>query len=115
LRGANLTGRICADTLAQHEEDFAPFCEYSKGIPDFETYCEHVRSSAEWGGHLELRALSLALKRPVWIYSASASSQPLVIDAADQVQDEDANDPIRLSYHRHYYALGEHYNQVVPS
>lgn len=26
---------------------------------------------------------------------------------------DDDDDPIRLSYHLHYYALGEHYNQVV--
>ena len=97
-------------TLAQHEEDFSPFCEYTDTIPDFRAYCERVRSSADWGGHLELRALSMALKRPVWIYSATGTNQPLVVAAH---KGEDEENPIRLSYHKNYYALGEHYNQVV--
>lgn len=69
---------------------------------------DHVRSSAEWGGHLELRALSMALKRPVWIYSAT-QLKPMVIET----EEVDHVEPIRVSYHKHYYALGEHYNEVV--
>ena len=69
---------------------------------------DHVRSSAEWGGHLELRVLSMALKRPVWIYSAS-QLKPMIIEVENATSDE----PIRVSYHKHYYALGEHYNEVV--
>jgi OTU domain-containing protein 6 len=99
--------KICSETLKAHEDDFAPFCEYTDTVPDFQTYVERVRSSADWGGHLELRAISMALKRPVWIFS-STSPHPLVIE--EQSSDVD---PIRLSYHLKYYALGEHYNQVI--
>lgn len=102
----------CADSLQQHEEEFMPFCEYTDKVPTFDAYVNQVRNSSEWGGHLELRALSLALKRPIEVYSVERS-EPLVLGHADD--DEDHKEPIRLSYHLHYYALGEHYNQVVPS
>lgn len=118
-----LAGIKCADVLEAHEDDFSPFCELSDAVPDFGTYVRRVRSSADWGGHLELRALSIALQRPVVVYSAQ-SPEPLRIEEQQlqppqqqrQGDDEGASsdDPIRLSFHRSYYALGEHYNQVVP-
>lgn len=69
---------------------------------------ERVQNSADWGGHVELRALSLALKRPIIVYSAQ-TVEPLQIHV-DEYGDKE---PIRLSYHLHYYSLGEHYNCVV--
>ena len=101
-------GSLCADTLVAHEDDFSPFCEYTDEVGDFSAYVERVRSSADWGGHLELRVLSLALKRPVWVYSAT-QLKPMIIEA----DETDDGSPIRVSYHQHYYALGEHYNEVV--
>jgi OTU domain-containing protein 6 len=103
---------LCADKLKEHEADFAPFCEYNDAIPDYATYVGRVRSSADWGGHLELRALSMALHRPVIVYSAQ-SLEPLVIVEEIQRGDTAHDNPIRLSYHLNYYSLGEHYNRVV--
>jgi OTU domain-containing protein 6 len=103
---------VCADALKEHEADFSPFCEYTDDIPDYATYVGRVRSSAEWGGHLELRALSMALRRPVIVYSAQ-SLKPLVIEHAEEQGDAVQDNPIRLSYHLNYYSLGEHYNRVV--
>lgn len=100
---------LCAATLQAHADDFSPFCEYTETAPDFDAYVNQVRSSAEWGGHLELRALSMALSKQVHVYSAQ--SPTALIIGQDHVQDDET--PIRLSYHLHYYALGEHYNQVV--
>jgi OTU domain-containing protein 6 len=104
---------LCADKLQEHEADFALFCEYTDAIPDYATYVNRVRSSADWGGHLELRALSMALHRPVIVYSAAQSSEPLVIAEEVDQQGGTIDNPIRLSYHLSYYSLGEHYNRVV--
>jgi OTU domain-containing protein 6 len=101
------TGKVCADHLLQHEEDFGPFCEYTDTITSFGQYVDRVRSSSDWGGHLELRAISEALKRSIVVYSAS---QPKLI-LGEEIDDDC---PILLSYHLHYYTLGEHYNQIVP-
>ncbi len=107
LAGVN-TGSLCADTLQQHQDEFAPFCEYTDDITTFDEYLEKVRNSAEWGGHLELRALGIALSRPIFVYSVQSGAKPLAIHEA-----ETETEPILLSYHLHYYALGEHYNQVI--
>lgn len=95
---------ICADALLQHEEEYAPFAE-SHDHGSYVNYVERVRNSTDWGGHLELRALATALKRPVVVYSADAA--PL------KMGEEEDGDDILVSYHRHYYALGEHYNSVT--
>ena len=57
---------------------------------DFEDYCNKVENSngmcylsimmVEWGGQLELRALSIALQRPIHVYSADS---PVVIMGED--------------------------------
>lgn len=112
---------LCADTLRQHADEFAAFCEYSDAIPDFDTYVAHVRSSAEWGGHLELRVLARALHRVIHVYSTTTASHggngnPLIIAEGEEINDDNNvrnKEPIRLSYHTQYYALGEHYNEVV--
>ncbi len=102
-------GALCAHTLKANEDEFAPFCEYTDDITNFDQYVNVVRDSAEWGGHLELRALGMGLDRPIHIYSVQSGKDPLAIH-----DDGTGNkDPILLSYHLHYYALGEHYNQVV--
>jgi OTU domain-containing protein 6 len=102
--------------LEQHEAEFAPFCEYNDTITNYKEYIAAVRSSHDWGGHLELRALSMALRRPIHVYSiqTTTTGQPVIIDASLE-SSEEATEPIRLSYHLHYYALGEHYNRVVPT
>lgn len=105
------TRTLCADALLEKEDEFAPFCEYDDKSPDFAGYVERVRNSSDWGGHLELRALSVALQKHIIVYSLQ-SREPLHIRPEDSTTTEDAN-PVRLSYHLHYYALGEHYNQVV--
>jgi OTU domain-containing protein 6 len=106
------TGTLCATTLKREQDEFAPFCEYTDDVPDFDTYVQHVASTtlAEWGGHLELRALSVALQRPIHVYSVSNGAKPLEILPPST----SSLLPIQLSYHLHFYGLGEHYNQVVP-
>jgi OTU domain-containing protein 6 len=95
----------------------------------FEEYVHNVRSTSVWGGQLELRALSEGLKRPIVVFSAE--SPPLIMGAEylapTRIQDSgvsssgnsddddwDVNSALLLSFHRQYYALGEHYNSVIP-
>mmetsp|Transcript_24215 Transcript_24215/g.50748 ORF Transcript_24215/g.50748 Transcript_24215/m.50748 type:complete len:339 (-) Transcript_24215:255-1271(-) len=120
---------ICADVLAgSNRAEYEPFAECGEGHATagdggnhpatFEEYIENVRSSSAWGGQLELRALSEGLKCPIVVFSAEGS--PLTMGAefassAESGENEwDKKRALLLSFHRHYYALGEHYNSVVP-
>ena len=71
---------------------------------------------------VQVRALSEGLKCPIVVFSAEGA--PLTMGAEHAVAngvEQDAGDKgwdkkkaLLLSFHRHYYALGEHYNSVRP-
>ena len=96
-----------AQHLREHADEFAPFIGVDPGSSEFDQYCHKVESviDAEWGGQVEIRALSASLERQIHIYD---STTPLL------VMGEDFSDkyPLKVTYHRHYYSLGEHYNSV---
>jgi OTU domain-containing protein 6 len=57
---------------------------------NFDQYVQKIRTTSEWGGQLEIQALSNALKIPIWIYSAEAP----VVKMGENYQES----PIRLTY-----------------
>ena len=121
---------VAAEYMRQHRNDFMPFVAYEEhGIEAdaseeraFETYCARMGSTAAWGTQLEIQALARALGVPVEVYGDPAvltdgvlrmGEEPVVATAA--VDDSSQSRPVlRLSYHRRYYQLGEHFNSVVP-
>lgn len=103
-------GALCADKLASAEAEYSPFAEC--GDISYEEYVKRVKSSAQWGGQLELRALSSALNRPIVVYSADTAPLTMDDDSGNH-RDDKIREPILLSFHRHYFALGEHYNFLV--
>eukprot|EP00929_Paragymnodinium_shiwhaense_P013889 TRINITY_DN121737_c0_g1_i1.p1 TRINITY_DN121737_c0_g1~~TRINITY_DN121737_c0_g1_i1.p1 ORF type:complete len:331 (+),score=89.83 TRINITY_DN121737_c0_g1_i1:71-994(+) len=97
---------LCADTLRKDPDSYSPFAELADG-EDFEGYCNRVENTACWGGELEIRALADALRVQVLVHRAEAAD-PLELGAPRA-----GDAPLQVAYHRHYYALGEHYNSVV--
>ena len=93
--------KMCASFMESHADDFAPFIEDES----FGDHCAKVRSSAEWGGQPELLALARALQRPIVVYSRD--SEPLRMGDGN-------GEELVVTYHRDYYALGEHYNSTEP-
>ena len=94
-----------AGYMRAHPGDFAPFLD--EGV-DLASHCATVETSAEWGGQLEITAMSHARKRAICVWSAG--SPPLLTG-----EEYEANGPrLQLAYHLHYYGLGAHYNAVVP-
>ncbi|KAL7487769.1 hypothetical protein ACHAW6_013341 [Cyclotella cf. meneghiniana] len=114
---------LCASILMKEREEFEPFAELDHDphhtASTYEEYVEHVRSTSTWGGQLELRALSHGLQCPIVVFSAEGP--PLTMGKEYSSRGHDCSDggwekkkAILVSFHRHYYALGEHYNSVVP-
>jgi len=98
--------KLAADYIRLNSDDFAPFLGFDSTSDEFRDYCNKIESPtlAEWGGQIEVRAIANSLDCPVIIYDAES---PNVI-----MGDVSVKEPLRISYHRHYYALGEHYNSV---
>eukprot|EP00166_Cyanidium_caldarium_P000837 ctg_1327.g434 len=119
---------VAADYMRQHRDDFMPFVAYDEhGIEvdaseerAFETYCARMSSTAAWGTQLEIQALARALGVPVEVYGDPAVLTGGVLRMGEEpvvaaVDDSSRPRPVlRLSYHRRYYELGEHFNSVVP-
>ncbi|GIY37254.1 deubiquitinase OTUD6B [Caerostris darwini] len=99
-----------ANYLLAHKEDYLPFLSDSEtgGIlseDKFFKYCEDIRTTSAWGGHVEIQALTKICCKPIEIIQATG---PSVI-----VGNENKSPKLIISYHRHAYGLGEHYNSVV--
>lgn len=71
----------------------------------FKNLCDKTENTSEWGGEIELQALSKKLEVPITVYSAVSVPRSF---------GENYSAPnLLLSYHKHYYALGAHYNSVT--
>eukprot|EP01128_Nolandella_sp_AFSM9_P000451 TRINITY_DN1060_c0_g1_i1.p1 TRINITY_DN1060_c0_g1~~TRINITY_DN1060_c0_g1_i1.p1 ORF type:complete len:240 (-),score=50.39 TRINITY_DN1060_c0_g1_i1:113-832(-) len=92
-----------ADTLLSNSDDFLYFV--AEDLDSFEQYCKKVRETHEWGGQIELRALSMLLQSQIYVYKAA--------DNLLMGEDYPESSRIYLSYHQHAFTLGEHYNCVV--
>ncbi|XP_065343897.1 deubiquitinase OTUD6B [Cloeon dipterum] len=104
--------RVTSAYLRSHEDDLRPFtcnpstgCEFSS--EEYSQYCDRVeRDSSEWGGQLELQALSEALSTPIEVLQAEGA--PVILG-----ENHRPTAALVLTYHRHAFGLGEHYNSVA--
>ncbi|KAJ7523126.1 hypothetical protein O6H91_18G038800 [Diphasiastrum complanatum] len=116
---------LAASYMRAHAEVFLPFLgadgtdeeKIDESLDNkFSRYCSEVESSASWGGQLELEALAHSLKKHIVVFSTDLPD----VEMGKEYKEESAEDnksskpTIRLSYHRHAFGLGEHYNSVVP-
>ncbi|XP_028762291.1 deubiquitinase OTUD6B [Neltuma alba] len=114
---------MAAEYMRKHAPDFLPFFlseNLVEGDSDeslaqkFEDYCKEVESTAMWGGQLELGALTHCLKRHIMIFSGSFPDVEMGKEYKSQGGTDSLNSSIILSYHKHAFGLGEHYNSLVP-
>lgn len=93
--------------MIDNRDDFLPFLIDNE---DFDNYCYKIANTKEWGGHLELKAIAQITKKPIHIYQAYRDI-PITIepDCSQSLQLA----PMLLSFHKHLYHLGEHYNSLV--
>lgn len=98
-----------ANYMLAHPDDFMPFLTKPDGDSlyteeEYKKYCQDIASTTTWGGQMEITALSHVLKLPIKVIQAEGAIL-LVGEDYEQL-------PIVLTYHRHEYGLGEHYNSV---
>ena len=77
----------------------------------FTSYCNRIEcmQNAEWGGQVELNALASLLQRQIFIYAMNVP----ILRMGELIEDSNSKPPIRLTYHKHFYTLGEHYNSTM--
>ncbi|CAN8015360.1 unnamed protein product [Ixodes persulcatus] len=120
--------RDAAEYMLANAEEFLPFLTSasSGGVmtrEEFEEYCDKVSGTTTWGGQLEARHFMIILKyagTPFCLEPLSHVCQvPIrVVQASGpciEVGLEYSAPPLQLSYHRHMYEMGEHYNSLVPA
>lgn len=116
-----------AEYMRSHADDFMPFIsdsdEHMAGIENKEAgtqaanvsqqqkyfldYCNAVEKTAVWGGQPEILALSRAFHTPIFVVQAGC---PVVKVGVEEARP--GEDVVTISYHRHMYGLGEHYNSL---
>ncbi|KAJ2953722.1 hypothetical protein O0L34_g1345 [Tuta absoluta] len=102
-----------AEHIKSNKDDFRPFMSTldTCGIltdNEFEEYCDKIATTKVWGGQLEIKALSSSLKCPISVIQATG---PESIEQGAEFQ----GPPLVITYHRHMYSLGEHYNSTCPN
>lgn len=102
-----LIRKKCAEILRIHPDEYLPFVASDSitTVESFNQYCDTVQNTSEWGGELEVNALSRAYGVEIMVFQMSTA--PITFGKGN------ANGQLRLSYHQHYYHLGAHYNSVV--
>jgi len=105
--------KMVAQHLRKNPDDYLPFLTNDNGdifdMEDYKTYCDNVEKTAEWGGQLEIQALSKSLEYPIHVVQAGLND---VLKIGEEFAPQKKS--LFLSYHRHAYGLGEHYNSLVP-
>jgi len=104
------------DYMRSHEDEFAPFVlpeaeegpEGEDASVQFQKYCDVMAGPAVWGGQAELSALAHVVRRTIQVFSVGMPPVTMGEEYA-------GNGPaLRVSFQRHAYELGEHYNSLVP-
>uniref|UniRef100_A0A803NJP9 OTU domain-containing protein n=1 Tax=Cannabis sativa TaxID=3483 RepID=A0A803NJP9_CANSA len=76
-----------------------------------ENSCKEVERQFCTGRSVELEALTHYLRKHIMVFSGSF---PDVEMGKEYKSNSGTDTSIRLSYHKHAFGLGEHYNSVVP-
>ncbi|EZA61652.1 hypothetical protein DMN91_009923 [Ooceraea biroi] len=100
-----------AEYLRENMNDFLPFLSNPDSDDlltpeEYERYCNDVAETSAWGGAVELQVLSRILKCPIEVIQATGT--PYIVG-----EEYSNGKKVTLTYHRHMYELGAHYNSVT--
>jgi len=103
--------RLTGEEMIRNKETYWPFLSNTRTgdmltDSEYNKYCSDISNTPMWGGQVELRALSTVLGRPLEVVQAEGQASVLI-------GEEQTKEKLVLTYHRHMYGLGEHYNSVL--
>ena len=90
---------MVVEYIMQHREDFEPFIEDNV---DFDEYCEGMKKSGTWAGHMEIQAASRVTRTNICIHSLTSPKLEIRNFESRNTR------TLHFSYHE-----GLHYNSVV--
>lgn len=100
-----ITRRVAASFILHNPNDFLPFVERP-----MQEYTDSIRNTGEWGGHLELVALAKAYGVTINVLQADGKIEK--IQGITEGNTDGSGEELWLSYYRHSFGLGEHYNSL---
>ena len=92
---------VAAKYIANHPDDFSPFLE-----EPLQEYIVKVRDTGEWGGQLELSALAHVYEVEINVLQADGRIEKIEPNSTG------TRKTIWITYYRHSFGLGEHYNST---
>ena len=90
-----------ASFISNHATEFEPFLE-----EPIDQYTTKINNTAEWGGQLELQAIARAYGVDINVLQADGRIEKISSGR------ESLSKAIWLTYYRHSFGLGEHYNAL---
>jgi len=102
-----------ADELRRNKPEYLPFLPSATGDdmmqdPEFEDYCQKMATQqTAWGSQVELRAISQVFRLRIEVVQGEG---PIVVIGEENQEKK----PIVVTFHKHYFGLGEHYNSTKP-
>ncbi|RHZ45626.1 hypothetical protein Glove_668g18 [Diversispora epigaea] len=98
--------------MRNNTDDFIPFFSNTQdgnlySLEQFQNYCDDLENTALWGGEIEIRAISQIYEIPIHVIQMNS---PILKMFDEKFPDKE---PIVISYHRHMYGLGAHYNSLI--
>jgi len=118
--GTSELRRATADELLANCFDYLPFMTSSNGEPmtqeEFDEYCQKMASQpTAWGSQVELRAIAQVFGVTIEVVQGEG---PVVVVKGDREHLDKSkpgkSSPIVVTFHKHYFGLGEHYNSTKP-
>jgi OTU domain-containing protein 6 len=117
--------QIASDYMKDHLDEFLPYLTDENGelLLDRDRAIDYLNALVDnsrnetndhkkviWGGHAEIVALSKAFHHPIYVYSAAGLMK---FGENEDNLNPNASAPLQISFHHHYYGLGDHYNSIV--
>jgi OTU domain-containing protein 6 len=114
LAGVSITveslRKTAADYIRANRDELICYMTSSKSDDimsqqEFDEYCNQVENTKAWGSQIEIQALSNSYKAKIEVLQSSGT--PTISGS------EYKKPHLIVTYHRHFFGLGEHYNSTV--